>query len=122
MYQTDMPLPAWMGVLDGKPGAYISDPDLFYPAILGFMGVKPEDATQYDMETALGVMKKLAQWHSRRHAHGFCHTNFVRSDEGRKTRWEIRSFPLGNKPDISGPLATGARNGAVNEVWRRLMG
>lgn len=122
MYQDSAPLPAWLTPLDGRPGAYVSDPDKFYPAILAFMKVKPEDATRYDMETALGVMKRLAQWHSRRHPHGFCHTNFIRSDEGRKVRWEIRAFPAGNVPDISGPLHTGARNAAVNEVWRKLMG
>lgn len=122
MYQDTVALPAWLSPLDGRPGAYVSDPDKFYPAILGFMKVKFEDATRYDMETALGVMKKLAVWHSRRHAHGFCHTNFIRADEGRKTRWEVRAFPAGNKPDISGPLATGARNGAVGAVWQKLMG
>ena len=122
MYATDTPLPKWLTPLDGKPGTYIADPDKFYPVILKFMGLHKKAATRFDIETAYGVAKKLAQWHSNRCPAGFCRTLLIRSDDGRKARWMIRGFPVGDKPDISGDGATAARNGAVREVWARLMG
>ena len=122
MYATDTPLPGWLDPIKGKPFAYVADPDKFYPVILKFMGMTPKTATRYDMETALGVMKKLAQWHSKRCKHGFARDLLVRADGGRKVKWRITGFPVGDKPDISSPLATAGRNGAVREVWSRLMG
>lgn len=122
MYTTDTPLPDWLDPIPGKPGAYIADPDKFYPVILKFMGLTVKAATRYDMETANGVAKLLSQWHGRRCKSGPCATLLIRGDEGRKAKWSIRGFPLGDKPDISSPLATAARNGAVREVWARLMG
>ena len=122
MYIDNVPLPDWLTPLDGKPGAYIADPDIFYPMILKFMGINLKDATRYDMEAALGTAKKLAQWHSRRCEHGWCADLFIRADGGRKAKWAIMSYPVGDKPDISSPLATGPRNAAVREVWNRLMG
>ncbi len=122
MYATDTPLPDWLDTLPGKPGSYIADPNKFYPVILKFMGMAPKTATRFDMETANGVAKKLSQWHARRCKHGPCGTLLIRGDEGRKAKWAIRRYPLGDKPDISGDGATAARNGAVRAVWARLMG
>jgi len=120
-----VPLPDWLGPMDGKPGSYIADPDLAHPAILGALGIKPKDATRYDIETSIGVMKKLAQWHTkggRGGDHGFCGTLLIRGDEGRKESWRVAGFPVGNKPDVSAPGATAGRNAATREAWARLMG
>ena len=122
MYVTDMPLPDWLTPLDGRPFSYVADPDLFYPVILKFMGMTPKVATRFDMETANGLAKKLAQWHSKRCQHGFVKNLLIRGDGGRKAKWAIRNYPVGDKPDISGDGSTAARNGAVREVWNRLMG
>ena len=122
MYQDTVPLPDWLTTIDGAPGHYIADPAKFYPVILKFMGIVAKAATRFDVETALGVAKRLAQWHSRRCDHGWCSTLLIRGDGGRKAKWAVNAFPAGDKPDISSPLATGARNAAVREVWTKLMG
>ena len=122
MYATDTPLPDWLGPLDGKRMTYIADPNKFYPVILKFMGMAAKNATRFDMETANGVAKKLAAWHGNRCPHGPCRELLIRGDGGRKAKWAIRNYPVGDKPDISGDGATAARNGAVREVWARLMG
>ena len=122
MYANDTPLPDWLTPIDGAAGHYIADPDGFYPVILKFMGLKPTAATRFDIETANGVAKKMAQWHSKRCKHGWCSNLFIRGDDGRKAKWAVATFPVGDKPDISSPLATGQRNAAVRAVWTRLMG
>ncbi len=122
MYATDTPLPDWLTPLPGKPHSYIADPNKFYPGMLNYMGLTVKTATRYDMETANGVLKKVAQWHASRCKHGHCGTLLIRGDGGRKAKWAIRGFPIGDKPDISGDGATAARNGAVRELWARLMG
>ena len=120
MYAPDYPLPDWLVPIDGVPGHYIAYPAKFHPVILKFMGMEPKDATRYDVETSLGVAKRLAQWHSKRCKHGWCAFLLISGEN--KATWAVNAFPVGNKPDVSSPLATGARNAAVREVWTKLMG
>ena len=122
MYAADTPLPDWLTPIKGLPGHYTADPNGFFPVILKFMGMTPKVATRYDIETAKGVAKKLAAWHAKRCKHGPCATLLIPGNEGRKAKWRPGAFPIGDKPDISGDGATAARNGAVREVWNRLMG
>ena len=91
MYATDTPLPDWLAPLDGRPFSYVADPDLFYPVILKLMGITVKAATRWDMETANGLAKKLAQWHSKRCQHGFVKNLLIRGDGGRKAKWAIRT-------------------------------
>lgn len=115
-------LPSWLSPIEGAPGHYIADPDLFYPRILEHLDIAAEDATRYDMEAVLGLMKKLAFWYARQSTFGPMRKLYIRGDEGRKIRWAIAQFPVGKKPDISAPQQARERDRAVTSLWRRIMG
>jgi hypothetical protein len=118
-------LPNWITAIEGSPGHFIVDPDGFYPQILKDMGVEPKDATRYDMEVALGFMKKDVGRLIRMAGLGAGLrgiTLIIRGDEGRKATWAIAGYPVGAKEDISPPHKTKERNRAIAETYRRIRG
>ncbi len=118
-----MELPTWIQPLDGRPKSFVVDPDLFYPVILRDMRVDPEDATRFDMEVALGIMKKLARRSvemAELKPRGVGMELLIRGDMGRKDSWRIASFPVGVNADISHPSRTAERSKAVARMWRKL--
>lgn len=117
-------LPEWMIPIPGKPGHFTVDPDVFYPALLGELGVDVEAVTQFDLEVAYGCMKLDANRSARaagalKGCRGM--TLQVRADDGRKLRWNHTMHPPGAL-DITADGATAARNRAVREGYRRIRG
>ena len=116
--------PEWMKQVPGKDGHFLVDPDVFYPMFLKEMGVGEGDRNQFNVEVAYGCMKLDAQRYfqmAERPPGLRGLTLLVRGDEGRKLRWNHTMFPPG-PVDITADAASGARNRAVREMYRRLRG
>jgi len=82
-------LPPWAEKHPTNDNAVLVDPDLMYPAMLADLGVKPEQATKYWIETAFQMAKLDLQVAMRR----YNFTIHVRGDDGRKDRWGLHNFP-----------------------------
>ncbi len=117
-------LPEWMTPVPGKPGSFIVDPDVFYPAFLKELGVGEDAVDQFQLEVVYGCMKLDAARFAKMAGlltglRGM--TLRVRGDEGRKMRWNLTMHPPG-KLDISANGNTRERNRAVRQAYRRLRG
>ncbi len=92
-----MPLPAWISRIEGRTNSFVVDPHVFYPAILAELGVT--EITQYWLEVAQGAMKldfDLAL--SREKSAVMPGRNIerlIRSDDGRKAKWNLSLYPIG---------------------------
>ncbi len=115
-----MALPDWITPIEGKPNHFAVDPDLFYPAILAEMGV--DDPTHHDLELAFGIMKLDfdMQMRMNRAAVPGRVVRIVRSDDGRKLRWNKTMFPKGDVDWDALPVSERGRR--IRETYRRLRG
>jgi hypothetical protein len=94
-----MAFPNWLAKIDGKVNTFVVDPDGFYTALLADLGVTKGRITQYWLEVAFGCMKldfDLAVRQEKAIDVGRTVTRLVRSDEGRKQRWNLTMFPVGS--------------------------
>lgn len=117
-------LPEWMTAIEGEPGTFLIDPDIFYPAFLAEMGVGEDEVDRYQLEIAYGCMKRDANRAARtagllKGLKGM--TMHVRGDDGRKLRWHHTMHKPG-KLDITADGNTRERNRAVRAMYRRLRG
>ncbi len=117
-------LPEWMTPVAGKPGTFLIDPDVFYPAFFKELEVGEDAIDQYQLEIAYGCMKLDANRSAR--AAGLLKglkgmTLLVRGDNGRKLRWNHTMHPPGAL-DITADGNTRERNRAVRTAYRRLRG
>ena len=116
--------PEWMTPIEGKPGWFLIDPDVFYPAFFADLEVTADEVTQFHLEVAYGCMKLDASRAFRMSkpplgVRGL--TLLVRGDDGRKLRWNHSMHPPG-KEDITADGNTRGRNRAVREAYRRIRG
>lgn len=92
-----MPLPAWIAKIDGRTNTFVVDPDAFYQAILKELGVA--EITRYWLEVAQGIMKldfDLALFRNPGVVvKGRNVERMIRSDDGRKARWNLTLYPVG---------------------------
>lgn len=116
--------PEWMTPVEGTPGFYLIDPDIFYPMFLKEMGVD-EAPNRNQLEVAYGCMKldanRAARLEKKHLGNRKGCTFLVRGDDGRKLRWNYSMHPEGAL-DISSNGATALRNREVRTVYRRLRG
>lgn len=122
-----MALPEWIKKLpDGTRwglNAFVVDPDLFYPELLGDLGVVKEKIDQYWLEVALGCMKLDFDFHVRMAkavVPGVRIIRLVRADGGRKGRWNRTLFPKG-KLDFD-LIGLRQRSREIRENYKRIRG
>ncbi|MCP4304718.1 MAG: hypothetical protein GY788_07545 [bacterium] len=97
--------PAWMGLVEDKPGFVSVDPDLFYPAMLESLGVAEEPISAYWLEVAYQCMKLDVQLHvalagiDPRPKSSLVIT--VNGRPGHKARWAQSRKPKGKMADLA---------------------
>jgi len=93
-----MSYPDWMAHFHGN--TYVVDPDVFYTQILDELGVGDGNITRYWLEVAQGCMKLDFDITIRREG-GYDETKnierLIRADDGRKQRWNLTMFPMGER-------------------------
>lgn len=114
-------IPDWVSIPKGTENYFILDPDIFYPHFFKLLGVEKPD--QYWIEIAQGCMKlAFDQWvrMSGLLTPGKAVNRVIRSDGGRKRRWNHTMLPPGKK-DLN-KLGAAARGREIALHWRRLTG
>lgn len=117
-----MELPAWIKEIG--PNKFEVDPEVFYPEILGELGVDPDDASQYWMEIAQGCMKldfdmavRVAKKIDREKT---VERRIVAVDASVKDRWCIANHPVGHKNWNT--MTIQERGQDVRDNWKRIRG
>lgn len=114
--------PDWISVVPGSENTFVVDPDVFYPAFFAEMGITPDKVTRYDIEVAMGCMKlDFDQWvRLSGAAKAGRIVRIVRSDEGRKMRWNLNLYPVG--PVDWESLSLGERARRIREAHSTIRG
>jgi len=113
-------LPEWIEQLPGT-NTFMIDPDVGYPAALDDLGVARKDYTQYWLEVAQGVMKlDFDQWVRLAGVltPGKNITRMIRSDGGRKLRWNLNMFPVGERDFRA--MSAEERSKEIRKHYRRI--
>lgn len=118
-----MTMPEWIKEVPDKINTFVVDPDLFYPEILADIGISDEDVNQYWLEVAFAFMKfdfDVAVRMNKAVTLGIRIVRLVRSDDGRKQRWNLTMHPPGEK-DFS-MLNLQERSREIRGHYRRVRG
>jgi hypothetical protein len=113
-------LPKWIVPLKDKFNEFVVDPDIFYPLILGELGVESPDG--YWLEVAFGIMKLDFDMHvGLTGAPGRGRIiRYVRADNGRKGRWNMTLYPPGEKD--WNKLSLSERAQTIRKYYKRIRG
>ncbi|HSF94783.1 MAG TPA: hypothetical protein VLA52_07130 [Thermohalobaculum sp.] len=116
-----MGLPDWIEAVDGKANTFLVDPDIIYPHWLDALGVRKPD--RYWLEIAFGCMKldfDVAVRQSGALKPGKRIERIVRSDGGRKERWNLTMHKPGARDLNRMSIQDRARE--IRAAYRRVRG
>lgn len=118
-----MSLPEWCSKIEGKINTFVVDPDIFYPQILGELGVEPHAVTKYWLEIAFACMKldfDVGVRMARCLTPGRRIIRMVRSDDGRKARWNLTMYKPGKTDWMKMPIKE--RSQEIRKHYKRIRG